>query len=182
VPACRLCTQTLRAEALNRVSGIDICEACQLGDPTEGLQSQGIAVEWNIRLGWFSAGLGLAGMPEDFYLSCVPEILHHKALKWVVHEVEVGDPVFDSRVFVRTSDPEMARALLALEGVQSALLGLLSGVKVNEIVSNHVTLKGPTLTVRVRPMPLISADQVQALKIETSALALLLCGFARENG
>jgi len=135
----------------------------------------GIEAEWDTRLGWFSAGLGIPGQDPEFHLKCVPETWKYKLLKVLTHEVEVGDPVFDSRIYVRTSDDAAARELLADEGVQSALLALLTDVRVNELASNHVTLDGPTLTVSSRPLGGLSPERIQELKLEVTALALHLC-------
>ncbi|MBW2258327.1 MAG: hypothetical protein JRI25_27530 [Deltaproteobacteria bacterium] len=90
------------------------------------------------------------------------------------NEVEVGEPVFDRKVYVRTSDPARASEVLANDGVQSALLALLTGVRVNEVVGNHVTLKGPTLTISMKPLGGITPERIQELKTETVALALHL--------
>jgi len=174
VKRCSLCDVEHAADQLDRVSGLDLCTACRITDPTEALRARGIAVEWSARLGWFHAGLGLPHADADFRLVCVPEQLHHKVLKWVVHEVEVGDPLFDRRVYIRTSDPTRAKQLLEAEGLQSALIVFLTDVKVNELLNNHVTLDGPTLTIATRPMESLTPARIQALKIEAAALALPL--------
>ena len=171
---CILCREEHAVRQLDRVSGLDLCAPCRIADPAEALQARGIPVEWSARLGWFHAGLGLPGADPDFRLVCVPEQLHHKVLKWVVQEVEVGDPVFDRRVYVRTSDPTRARQLLGTEGLQSALLAFLTDVKVNELMANHVTLDGPTLKLGSRPLESLTLDRIQELKIETAALAIHL--------
>jgi len=171
---CALCRKPWPADALDRISGLDLCGNCRLDEPTRALGSHGIIVEWDVRLGWFNAGLGLPNADADFHLSCVPEMITHKILKWVVHEVEVGDPAFDKAVYVRTSDRERAAKLLANEGLQSCMLTFLTAVRVNELASNHVTLKGPTLTLASRPLGSLPPERVQALKVETAVLALHL--------
>jgi len=122
----------------------------------------------------FCAGLGIPEQDPDFYLKCVPELWYHKLIRLVSNEVEVGEPVFDRKVYVRTSDPARASEVLANDGVQSALLALLTGVRVNEVVGNHVTLKGPTLTISMKPLGGITPERIQELKTETVALALHL--------
>jgi hypothetical protein len=171
---CALCGAPTSSAGLGRVSGLDFCEVCRTCDPTAGLVALGVAVEWNTQLMRFSAGLGVPYQDPGFALKCVPELWAHKVAKLGLQEVEVGDPAFDSRIFVRTNDPEQARAVLASEGVQSALLALLTGVRTNELVGNHVTLEGPTLLVSTRPLGGLSDDEIQELRLETTALALHL--------
>jgi hypothetical protein len=173
--ACSLCTTAYPSDELDRFSGMDLCSRCRSTDPAAALYVLGIPVEWNLSLGRFCAGAGVGQAQDpDFQLSCVPQSAVHAIMKWVVHEVEVGDPVFDTRIYVRTSDPVRAAELLADEGVQSALLALLSKVRKNELVGNHVTLKGPNLVVNVRPLEALSPARVVDLKLETAALALHL--------
>jgi len=135
-------------------------------------------------LGRFSAGAGIGAYEgADFHLRCVQESGSHTILKWFVHEVQVGDPIFDDRIFVRTSDPARAADVLAHPGIQSALLGLLSHkVHKNEIGGHHVTVKGPTLTVSIRPVPKRTPEQLLELKLETAALALHLRDVLRQHG
>ncbi len=171
---CSLCQKELIAAEADRVSGLDICSPCRISEPTDSLMARGIRVEWDVRFGWFHAGLGLPGADPDFHLSCVPEMLHHKVIKWVQHEVQVGDPAFDKQIYVRTSDPGRAAQVLANEGVQSCLLTFLTEVRTNDIKGNHVTLKGPTLTLSSRRLTAPSQEQILELKVETAVLAILL--------
>ncbi len=173
--ACTLCRTQTAHDKLDRISGIDVCSNCRNTDPAESLAALGIPVEWDTQLMRFCAGLGLPGQDPNFYLKCVPELSFHKLVKVVSSEVEVGEPAFDRQIYVRTSDPVRAEQVLANEGVQSALLALLTGVRVNELVGNHVTLMGPTLTVSTRPLETMTPERIEDLKLETAALALCLC-------
>jgi len=172
---CTLCTDELAPSELYRFSGIDLCSHCRDLDPAANLSRQGSPVEWKLVLGRFCAGssLGTAANP-DFRLKCVPQLLRHTIVKMVVPEVEVGDPVFDDRIYVRTSDPKQAVALLAPEGVQSAILNLLSDVLHREIACNYISINGQSLSIVVRPLRDLDADLVQEFKLETAALTLQL--------
>jgi hypothetical protein len=169
--ACVLC----EGAASRREFGFDWCDACARQDPFPALVAKGHAVEWKTALGRFEAGLGVAGAPEAFELVCTPERLLHAAVKWVVREVEVGDPLFDDAVFVRTSDAERARAVLT-EGMQSALLALLGATRPNEIAGNSVRISGPTVIVSVRPLSGLDDDALLTHQRATAALALHLAG------
>lgn len=169
---CALCRQ--RPADLVRVAGVDLCPSCQAHDPTAALQAQGFAAEWNTSLQRFSAGIGIPGRADGFVLQCVPQRWHHTLAKWVSQEVEVGESTFDDAVFVRTSDADEAARLLASEGVQSALLLLLSGLRAGELAGNEVRLDGPTLTVGIRPLDGLSEATLSSLQVATAVLALHL--------
>ena len=176
---CALCQLPDRGGLLRR-SGLDLCTACLSRDPTKALAARGIPAEWDTALLRFSAGLGIPGLDPTFTLSCTPEHLGHKVVKLLSHEVQVGDPVFDDRIYVRTSDPVRAEAFLSREGVQSALLALLGDVRANDLGGNTVSLEGPTLTVGVRPNGGLPPVRVTDLQIETAALALHLLAWGSE--
>ncbi|TNE90971.1 MAG: hypothetical protein EP330_06805 [Deltaproteobacteria bacterium] len=170
--ACALCGEP----ADQRFSGLDLCAVCLTSDPSAALAGRGVPAEFARTLGAFNAGLGIPGAPADFRLQCVPEMLHHKAMKLFSSEVQVGDPSFDQLVYVRTSDAATARSVLASEGVQSALIGLLRDTRANDLRGSHVTLEGPTLTVQVVPrqVMLTDEDEYRRYELETAALALHL--------
>ncbi len=167
---CALCARV--TPGLEPYAGVDLCQSCLSTEPTEGLAAAGIPSEWVVRFHRFAAGLGLPN-PPGLTLRCQPYLWYHRLLALFVGRFTVGDPTFDDRVFVKTSGPEEARAVLT-EGVQTALLALLGSVKVNDIGGNHVTLNGPTLTVAVRPLGGTSPERVLELKLATASLALQL--------
>ena len=74
---------------------------------------------------------------------CTRQRMRHRVLKLFVHELEVGDPLFDDRVFISTETPEETQRVMDEEGVQSAILALVAGM---EDASDHLTLAGGELT------------------------------------
>ncbi len=174
MPRCELCSSPALPGGLAPVAGLVICERCRAVDPAPSLAEHGVAVEWDARLGRFSAGLGIPDQDPKFTVKCVPELWAHKLAKIGIDEVEVGDPSFDGRVFVRTNSPEAAKSIMAGEGVREALLALLGNVRVNELLGNHVTLEGPTLTVSTSPRGGLEEARVQELKLAVAALSLHL--------
>ncbi|RLB52518.1 MAG: hypothetical protein DRJ42_14650 [Deltaproteobacteria bacterium] len=171
---CALCRIETADDDLFAVSGLDFCSKCRNSDPTDELAARDIACEWDTRMARFSAGLGIADQDPDFYLKCTPELWFHKVRKVVSEDFEVGDASFDDQIWVQTSKPAVAGEVLANEGVRRALLTLLTHVRVNELVGNHVTLKGPTLLISMRPLGGLSEDKILQLKMQATALALHL--------
>lgn len=174
VKTCALCQIEAADEDLSAVSGLDFCSKCRSSDPTAGLAARDIACEWDTRMKRFSAGLGIADQDPDFYLKCTPELWFHKVRKVVSEDFEVGDACFDDQIWVQTSKPAVAAEVLGKDGVRQALLALLTDVRVNELVGDHVTLKGPTLLISMRPLGGLSEPDVQKLKMQATALALHL--------
>ena len=172
--SCALCRNETANSDLARVSGHDFCANCRGQDPAEALKAHDIEVEWNTQLMRFSAGMGIADQDPNFQLSCKPELWYHKLLGMVAGDHRIGDPGFDPKIWVKTSDPEKATTLLKQDAIQSPILAMLSGVRVNELVGNHVTLKGPTLLISTRPLGGLPDEKIQELKLEAAALALHL--------
>ena len=168
---CALCRNS--DVDLLAVSGLSFCGACRVGDPTDALADHGIEVEWDTQLMRLSAGFGIPDQDPELELRCVPAVWHHRLRELVTTDVETGDAVFDDALWITASDDARAAKLLRHEGVQSAVLALLSGVRQNELASNHVTLKGPSLLISTRPLA-STAEKLQELKIEATALALHL--------
>ncbi|NCG19360.1 MAG: hypothetical protein GWP91_10165 [Rhodobacterales bacterium] len=171
---CALCQNNTPAGQLDRFSGVDLCDYCRVTDPSESLTALGFAVAWDVKFMRFVASVHLPDQRADFYLRCTPELWHHKVAKWVIHEVQVGDPAFDKRVFIRTSDPDRASEILANDGMQSALLSLLTGLRTNELIASHVTVERGVLQVNIRPTDSLSPERTQELQLETAVLALHL--------
>lgn len=171
---CALCQNQTPAGQLDRFSGVDLCDYCRVTDPSESLARLGFTTEWHVGFMRFVASVHLPDQDAEFYLRCAPELLHHKVVKWVVHEVEVGDPIFDKRVFIRTSDPERASLFLANDGTQSTLLSLLTGLRTNDMIASHVTVERGVLKVNIRPLASRTPEQTQELQLETAVLALHL--------
>lgn len=183
VTTCSICRQQTPTEALDRLSGLDVCGRCRRRDPAACLREQGLPIEWRLLMGRFCVGAGIGPVEApEFTLRFTPQLARHAVVKLVVREVEVGDPIFDDRIYVRTSDPERAAALLADEGLQSAVLALLSDVKLNELKCNYIALEGPRLEVVVRPLAALDPDHVARLQLEAAALALQLRSGLRGAG
>lgn len=184
--ACSLCA---RADVgLDRVSGIALCTPCMSVDPSDALAGLGATLSWRTRfLGVpvggtrmrFGAEVGLRPWSVPFALTAVPELITHKVSKLAIREIEVGDPVFDRAVYLRTSSPPDALRLLS-EGVQSALLALLSGVRTNDLGMNLVKVEGSRLQVRVSKLDPLDEAAHQALKLETAALVLHVLQFCAD--
>ena len=166
---CGLCLEPGQSNELNRSNGVDLCAACFRLDPAPMLARRGIDVVWNgtqasralavlnavtrpsldLDLGRSFHALVTLPHTPNFSFHCVPEKLLHKVAKLVHAEPEVGDTIFDKRVYVRTETPETLHAYLTQEGVQSSMLSLFSNVVVDATRSNHVALQGDELVVSV---------------------------------
>ena len=178
--SCHLCDAD-DADIL-RISGINFCGPCRATDPRELLLTHGIVLDWNVMLGWLSASIALPRQSTGFALKCVPEQVHTKIMKLLVHEVEVGDPVFDDRVFVRTSDPGRAAETLANEGVQSAVLYLLAERNPGRTsMTPRISLDGTTLSARVHAGGGPTSRSATTTCLELTALALHLSGILSEQ-
>jgi len=114
-------------------------------------------------------------LPEVPHLSFkfVPETLIHKAGKWIRDEPEVGDLIFDKRVYVRTETPDELRKYLAEDGVQSSILSLFSNVVANN-KTNSVSLLGSVLEVCVHKAERQDIFNEQKLKLDVVGLILPL--------
>ncbi len=166
--ACGLCGGS---DGRTTVSGRRLCQLCATTDPTEWLAARGQPTELRKATVRFTAGVHVPGVLEGFRLRCGPERRPHAVAKLLVDEVEVGGPIVDDAVFVRTSDGATAQHNLASEGMQSALLALLSGCR-PEAIPNHVTLEAPTLTVTMSPMPMLDDASWLQHQLETASLAV----------
>lgn len=171
--ACALCSHD--TTITTRVSGLDLCEPCMVRDPKDALgEHHGIDAAWDTRMGRFNAGLGIPDQDPSFTFTCVPLRWPHRLIGWAWPGLQIGDAEFDSRVRTSSSDPEGARARLEGHGCQSAILAFLTSVVEGEVFGNHVRLRGPTLTVSVRPQGTWDEARVQELQLEAAVLALHL--------
>lgn len=174
---CDLCSFS-ETGGLEIVSGLRLCRECILEDPTRALAQRGIAPlegtdPFRKPLGRaFHASLFLDAHDLGFSLQCLREGLHHKVIKLFSAEFQVGDPIFDDAIYLRTDDPGKAGALLANQGVQSALLALLGRSPSNDDRANTVLLDRRRIEVRLERVTIHGAGDEQALKLETTALAL----------
>lgn len=156
-----------------RTSGLEFCGSCRNVDPEDALaEHHGIVVAWDTRMLRFNASLAIPEQDPAFILKCVPRRWHHRFTRLVWPGIDVGDEEFDRRIHTWSSDPEKARALLRHEGPQSAILAFLSSVRDDELLGSQIALKGPTLTIGVRPEGTYDTDRIQELQLEAAALAL----------
>jgi len=167
---CALCSSPLSPATARPLAGLSVCDPCMAMSPDEPLASHGIAVDFRWQMLRFGASLQIPGVPDDVTFSARPERWTTAVAKLWVAEMEVGDELFDRHIYLRTAG-DSAGPLLADEGVQSALLGLLSGTR-QELVPNHVTLHGTLLTVSVRPLVPMGEDGFLERQLLTAALAL----------
>lgn len=176
---CAFCNRP--HDQLDRFAGLDICSTCATSDPEPLMLEHGIYIDWNAQLQTFSTSASIQGVDHELQLTCSPELLQHKLIKLFVHELEVGDPIFDDQIYLRTNTKARAADLLANEGVQTALLALLSGVRPGQVFPNHVTLEQGQLTARSIPLEGIGEDKVFDLRKHFAALALHLQRWSRAN-
>lgn len=170
---CQLCQAD--GPDIARIAGIEFCFTCRSVDVRRLLTERGIVCEWQVLFGWLIATITLPPQPHPFALKCGRQGLHNAWLKLFVHEVEVGDPIFDDRVFVRTSDRERAAAVLANEGVQSAVLGLLSRTfRHTRGPPPYVSLNGNVISARVQVSDSLGLPPTRDAQVELMALALHL--------
>lgn len=122
-----------------RCHGLDLCDACGTGhfDGRKlGSWDVGMRVrEWDSGLAGKMEPLAehhrlygtvWATMPVPLHVAFFHEHLGHKLIKLFANEVQVGDPLFDDRIWVRTDDREGAARLLRNVGAQAAILELVT--------------------------------------------------------
>lgn len=176
---CAFCNQA--STQLDRLAGLDVCTTCASSDPEPLMLAHGIYIDWNAQLQTYSTSAAIEGIDRELQLTLSPELLHHKLLKLFVEELQVGDPSFDDHIYIRTNTKNRAADLLGNEGVQSALLALLTGVRPGQVFPNHVTLEEGQLTARSIPLQGIDDDKVFELRQHFAALALHLQRWSRTN-
>lgn len=168
---CDLCPRTEAAPT--RRAGLMLCTTCVTPTPTR-LEDYGVEVAVDHRGHTFAAQAAIHGLPNDLHMRFVPQGMHHTLLKWVVDEVEVGDPTFDDAVYVKTNDPERTATLLGDERVQSVLLGLLVGLRSDQLAPSHVTVRDGSLTVRCTPRRGLGDGTLEDLHWYVAGLAMHL--------
>ncbi len=181
---CDLCSMDGRG-GLELVSGLRLCLECVHEDPTRALKTRGIVplegdLSFSTSPGFhFHASMFLDRHDLGFSLRCHREGLHHKVIELFSSGFEVGDPVFDDAVHLRTSDPDRARALLDNQGAQSALLALLTHAPANDARGNAVVLDRRRIVVDLNKVGDLDEDGLQRLRLETAALAMHAIAVAR---
>ncbi len=133
---CAFCDELHPTKQLRREFELDFCERCAGGGAEAALRSRGHHItsrEWTTRVRSQNSTYTLYHMSID---ALPPQVLDvsatftrehalHRLLKLFRREVEVGDALFDDFVYIRTPDPQQARALVGSTGVQSTLIDLV---------------------------------------------------------
>ena len=182
VMQCQLCQASLTPSELNRVSGVDLCGLCVGASLTGSLPMVGVslAVEEQRRvegrLYRYRAKLifdpPLSSL-RSFSLSFSREAGLSRLTNWLRSEIQVGDPLFDDNVTIRAqkSGREGVKRLLQSEGLQSAVLALVSGMDGG---GDSLRIQSGTVSWGCsRRMP-YAADEWQMMMLELVALAIHL--------
>ncbi len=179
---CDLCGETREARALNRLTELDICDNCEVGDLTHCRAHQG----WKINVRRWKVGSehsegGSATLykltitvpnTSGIQASFGPEGLIEKGIKLFKRELQAGDPAFDKVVYVSTDTRETTARLIGASGAQAAIMELvgegrtvrLDGrelVTTGDIVPNSPPLDRIIMKccLLMRHVELVSADQ-----------------------
>lgn len=133
---CAFCGEPQAPAQLRREFELDFCEGCASGRAESKLRARGhslITREWTTRVRTNNSSHTIHHMsidarppaPIEVTVRFTREHALHRLLKLFRHEVEVGDPLFDDFVYVKTRERPQAQALLRSSGVQSTLIDLV---------------------------------------------------------
>ena len=179
---CHLCQTSLSAMELNRVSGVNFCGLCASTSLAGSLPVIGahLAVQrgrsFETNTTTYRAQLTFEPVLSSirvFNLSFSREGMLSRVTNWLRSEIQVGDPLFDTNVTIRTkkSGRDGVKQLLQSEGLQSAILALVSGM---DGESNALRFQNGEVTwVCSRRIP-YAADEWQMIGLELVALAIHL--------
>lgn len=133
--ACVFCEST---KQLGRMSDLDVCDGCRMGDVEGRLPKWGL--ESTFKMGQSASGSG-ENSRTVFYLdmtltlTAAPAAAAHfrtentfdRAVQWVLrNEPQAGDPLFDRAVYIEQSSGREFDRVLQDSGVQSAILEVLA--------------------------------------------------------
>ncbi len=161
---CELCRGSLSGQGGHRCGGLDLCDSCWHGDSTAIVKSRGFEIRertWqtNIRTGqrthrYYNLQV-IGALPRIIGIEAVfqRETLEHKLIKLFAREIQVGDPLFDDHIYIRTKDREELSGLLASEGFQSVVMELVTGMDRLKITGNEAraTVSSPEEIVEAHP-------------------------------
>lgn len=133
---CAFCGEPQAPAQLRREFELDFCERCAVGQAESALRARGhslISREWTTRVRTNNSSHTIHHMsidarppePLEVTVRFTREHALHRLVKLFRHEVEVGDPLFDDFVYVKTRERPQAQALLRSSGVQSTLIDLV---------------------------------------------------------
>jgi len=123
------------------VCGLDLCHDCYNADLTNRAKSWGWSLSVNLydRTLYDRAGektvhhaeldASITPATGPMKISFEREGLKSDIAKVLVREIQVGDPLFDKAIWIRTKTREPAEEFLKQEGVQTAIMGLGVGGK-----------------------------------------------------
>jgi len=150
---CELCLEYLDDGQLNRHSGIDLCDRCLEGDVMSRVRPRGFHFDvetWkttstdsnNRKKTWYNVRV-TGSLPDDPPVDAAfcSEGLLEKIAKLFRKEIQVGDPLFDDYVYVRTDTPEATERLLESEGAQMAIMEFVTSDGLVSIDSGRVSAR-----------------------------------------
>lgn len=149
-------------------------------DPAERLAEHGITAKWKTSLMGipvggssmrFGAELDL-GKDLGVDVLIVPRLFSHRIMALFAGSVPVGDDTFDRAFYVRSSNPEAARALLRGDTMQDAVLSIMSKLRTTEPFVNRMHFSGNRLQVRLTSLHGLDEAAHQALKLATASAAI----------
>ena len=140
---CGLCGAQLEQGQAQRYAAEDLCEPCFGGQPGQRLEARGIRLqqltfvtrtrgEHKTRCD-FKTIRGVARGAQQLEASFSREGLGSKIGKLFRPELQVGDPLFDDDVYIRTDDPDALGRLLRSPGLQSVLHNAISELADHEL-------------------------------------------------
>jgi hypothetical protein len=151
VTECAFCQLPHPRERLRRDYELDICDACANGHAEGSLTERGhdIAMRrWETQHRTKNGTVTVyhfeitAHAPGDFAVTATftRENFLDKLVKLFRREIQVGDPLFDDFVYIRTQDRVQTAALLQHSGAQSTLMALVSSFDRVEFVDGTFTM------------------------------------------
>lgn len=137
VTECAFCQRTHPRDHLRRDHELDICDPCACGHAEAALRERGHSIDtrrWETTVRTRHGTETVyhfeltAHAPGDFAATATftRENFLHKLVKLFKKELQVGDPLFDDFVFIRTEDRIQVSTLLQGSGAQSTLMSLVS--------------------------------------------------------
>lgn len=150
---CGICDEQYSGGSV-RIAGMDVCPRCEIGNVLRILQTRGYALDikiWqtensNPRSGgpnvWYHIRLlGRTPVQTDLHVRFSRENILDKVAKIFTREIQVGDPLFDDMIYVRSKESSPVRGFLASEGVQSAVMEMVGSRGSLTIEGDLVRLK-----------------------------------------
>jgi len=155
---CALCGTPCSPSGLNRVSALDVCDQCTLGDLSSRLLGRGWqsgSREWvvendNGATFYVEVFVSISGAPPIQATFLRNNILR-RGLALFGGGVSIGDPTFDDSIFVSSRTKAFAKAFLQLEGPQNAVMELVGE-------GGKVTLNGGQLHCRAASRETLTAQ------------------------